>query len=331
MRTAINGLSASLGKNPSLVQGPGGNVSWKDGARLHVKASGTWLADALDRDIFVSLSLPDVHARMARGEYAFAVDGGPGQSLRASIETALHALLPHRVVVHVHPVDVIARSVREGAQAAFASLMEGLDWVWIDYAKPGEPLARAMQRASDAMGRAPDVWVLANHGLVVGADDPERAWRVVEEIGSRVAVAPRRAPLQPNLERLRPWLDAGYRLPREPIAHALALDPLATETAQSRWVLYPDQAVFLGGAGLFDPGEGPDARQVHPLGPVVIVPDAGVVVADGVNPACEAMLVCYSEVLLRCGSAEDIVSLTDDEISEIVNWDAEAFRRQIAR
>ncbi|WP_420135808.1 class II aldolase/adducin family protein [Rhodopseudomonas sp.] len=331
MRSAINGLSARLGKDRSLVQGPGGNVSWKDGVNLHVKASGTWLADAMERDIFVSLSLPDLHERMDRGEYAFTIDRESKPSLRPSIETALHAVLPHRVVAHVHPVDVIARSVRRGAQVTFARLLEGLDWIWIDYAKPGEPLAKAMRTAANDMGSVPAVWVLANHGLVVGADDPAQAMRLVDEICVRVAISPRAAAFGPQLDALQPWLEAGYRLPQDPVAHAPAFDALASELARRHWVMYPDQAVVLGACGVFDRGDGPDPRQLHPVAPVVVVPGAGVVLAEGANPACEAMLVCYCEVLLRCDTADDIVSLTPEEINEIVHWDAEAFRRQLVR
>ncbi len=46
-------MSARVGKNILLVQGAGGNSSVKHGDVLWVKASGTWLADAEDKDIFV--------------------------------------------------------------------------------------------------------------------------------------------------------------------------------------------------------------------------------------------------------------------------------------
>ena len=39
--------------NPLLVQGAGGNVSWKEEDTLWVKASGTWLSDASAEDIFL--------------------------------------------------------------------------------------------------------------------------------------------------------------------------------------------------------------------------------------------------------------------------------------
>ena len=54
----VKAFCAWIGKDPLLVQGAGGNVSWKDGDTLWVKASGTWLADATEKDIFVPVDLP---------------------------------------------------------------------------------------------------------------------------------------------------------------------------------------------------------------------------------------------------------------------------------
>lgn len=50
-------MSARVGRNILLVQGAGGNSSVKEDDVLWVKASGTWLADAEDKDIFVPVAL----------------------------------------------------------------------------------------------------------------------------------------------------------------------------------------------------------------------------------------------------------------------------------
>ena len=46
-------MCTMFGANPLLVQGAGGNVSWKEEDTLWVKASGTWLSDASAEDIFL--------------------------------------------------------------------------------------------------------------------------------------------------------------------------------------------------------------------------------------------------------------------------------------
>lgn len=39
----LNALAASLGRDPLVVQGPGGNISLKRDGVMWVKASGTWM------------------------------------------------------------------------------------------------------------------------------------------------------------------------------------------------------------------------------------------------------------------------------------------------
>ena len=52
--TKIKEYCAEIGRNSQLVQGPGGNISWKDGSTLYIKASGKWLANAKKEEIFAS-------------------------------------------------------------------------------------------------------------------------------------------------------------------------------------------------------------------------------------------------------------------------------------
>ena len=54
---ALRDLSARLGADPLLVQAAGGNTSLKQDGVMWIKASGTWLMDALNKDIFVPLDM----------------------------------------------------------------------------------------------------------------------------------------------------------------------------------------------------------------------------------------------------------------------------------
>src|SRR5580698_6397091 len=112
---ALLRYAAAIGTDPSLVQAAGGNVSLKRDGVLWVKASGTWLANAERQDIFVPVHLAPLLAAMladnAEDTMPFvAADKNPS-GLRPSIETTLHGVLPHPVVVHVHCVETIAWAV----------------------------------------------------------------------------------------------------------------------------------------------------------------------------------------------------------------------------
>ena len=58
-------MSARVGRNILLVQGAGGNSSIKHDDILWVKASGTWLADAEQKDIFVPVPLGAARTALA--------------------------------------------------------------------------------------------------------------------------------------------------------------------------------------------------------------------------------------------------------------------------
>src|SRR5258707_8743628 len=105
-------VSARIGEDIDLVQGAGGNSSVKVGEVLWVKASGTWLAAAREQPIFLPLDLGVIHRGVAAGAddpiAPALLGGGPAGGLRPSIETSLHALLPHRLGLPVPSVNPIA-------------------------------------------------------------------------------------------------------------------------------------------------------------------------------------------------------------------------------
>jgi rhamnose utilization protein RhaD (predicted bifunctional aldolase and dehydrogenase) len=65
----LNFLTALVGSDLALVQGAGGVISLKNGDRLIVKASGTWMSRALaTNNIFTEVSRSEVIRRIEIGE-----------------------------------------------------------------------------------------------------------------------------------------------------------------------------------------------------------------------------------------------------------------------
>jgi rhamnose utilization protein RhaD (predicted bifunctional aldolase and dehydrogenase) len=133
---------ARIGADPLLVQGAGGNVSWKDGDTLWIKASGTWLAESTTKDIFVPVDLAHLRQAIAKKDFSATPKVVGDSNLRPSIETFLHALMPQHVVVHLHAIEVLAHLVHDNFQADFQSLLdESTPWAVVEYYKPGAALA----------------------------------------------------------------------------------------------------------------------------------------------------------------------------------------------
>src|ERR1700758_3862339 len=129
-------LSARIVGDPLLTQASTGNTSIKLDDVLWIKASGRCLADAKREDILVPLDLRAVKRCMN-----LRVDPAEVYAC-ASIETAMHAVLPHPVVLHVHSVNTIAWAVRADARLRLQRQLDGLRWQWVPYVPSGLPLAR---------------------------------------------------------------------------------------------------------------------------------------------------------------------------------------------
>ena len=61
-------ISFKLGSNSHLVQAAGGNTSIKSDGRMLIKASGTWLINSLDKDIFVEVDLNSITEKINNGK-----------------------------------------------------------------------------------------------------------------------------------------------------------------------------------------------------------------------------------------------------------------------
>src|ERR1035438_1103022 len=119
-------LTTRIGTDPLLTQASAGNSSTKLDGVLWIKASGKWMVDALNEDILIPLDLTEVITECLQQ----GVDPA-GRYPGASMETAMHAVLPHRVVLHVHSVNTIAWAVRTDAALQLQHQLDGLRWQWV--------------------------------------------------------------------------------------------------------------------------------------------------------------------------------------------------------
>jgi rhamnose utilization protein RhaD (predicted bifunctional aldolase and dehydrogenase) len=334
---ALRELSATLGADRLRTQGAGGNTSIKRDGILWIKASGTWLSDALARDIMTPVRLDPLLKAIAGGDprAATAVDFVHSSlnpaGLRPSIETSFHAIIPAPVVVHIHCVHTIALAVRRDGEEIARERLRGLGdvaCVFAPYRKPGLPLAQAIL---ERLTKGANVFVLANHGLIVAGE-------TVEEVADRIArvcgafAAPAGPAPPADLEKLASLVEGtGYRLPHDPAAHALALDPKSLAIA-SRGSLYPDHVVFLG-PGLAKgtiAGGRLKAPRSDPPPPMLALPGVGVAVHRSASKNAEAMALCLADVAARMPEEADLRVLTAAEERELMNWEAETYRQSLA-
>jgi len=299
-------LALRIGADETLVQGAGGNISLKMGDQMWIKASGTWMSEAGERPIFTSLDLPRAHAELERGSESFAAAQTGDSTLRPSIESALHVLMPQPLVVHVHSVNALAWLVRKDGRHAVEARMSGLAWGWVDYVRPGKPLAEAVARCLAEVPGASTL-LLANHGVVIGADDETALSALIRDVEARL-FAPGEGEQHTSL-------------------HALAfsdhLDALAAG------VVFPDQAVFLGPRiRVVEPDAHDDLKRALEIAPhCAVVRGAGVVFGEAASRASKAMMGCLSMISARLEPGAALHYLSDAQVAELLGWEAEKFRQ----
>src|SRR5437879_492308 len=91
--TALCQLSARIGNNLDQVQAGGGKTSLKDNGNLWVKASGKWLARAMQEEMFLPVPQAAILDCIERNrELVQEYETPSGVGLRPSVETAMHAV-----------------------------------------------------------------------------------------------------------------------------------------------------------------------------------------------------------------------------------------------
>ncbi len=170
--------SRLLGRDPLLVMHGGGNTSVKtsvadllgeDVQVLCVKGSGWDMADIEPPGLPAVRMEPLLRLRslqvlsdedMVRFQRGALVDPS---SPNPSVETLLHAFLPHKFVDHTHSAAVLALT-DQAADEALLREVYGDRVALVDYVKPGFDLAQAATRVYEAH---PDVegLILRKHGI----------------------------------------------------------------------------------------------------------------------------------------------------------------------
>jgi len=185
-----------FGRDREVANYGGGNTSTKSRERDHagrevdvlwVKGSGSDLA-TIRAEQFTGLKLDEVLPLEERDEmsdeemvaYLASCQLTPSMP-RGSIETLLHAFVPHPHVDHTHPDAINMICCAKGGEE-FARECFGEEAVWIPYIRPGFTLSKQVGEAVRSNANARFI-LLAKHGLVTWGETHEQSYaRTIEAI-----------------------------------------------------------------------------------------------------------------------------------------------------
>lgn len=201
-------ISNVTGKDPTLVQGGGGNTSVKtaDGRYMYIKASGTALKDMNEKKgwrrmrlepvlaILKDKSLPKMDASTREPEVVnrllLACDDNVKIIARPSVEAHLHACLD-KCVIHLHPSAAGAFVNAKNGKAKLEKLFkdESLPPLWVPYVDPGYMLAKRIARLVDGYQKQfcekPAILFLEKHGLFITTKSAAGALQLVRRVMNR--------------------------------------------------------------------------------------------------------------------------------------------------
>jgi rhamnose utilization protein RhaD (predicted bifunctional aldolase and dehydrogenase) len=271
-----------------LIQGSGGNVSYKNGAQIWVKASGMKLSLANDEDIFCKLDYKNVtlDELKEKEDFSDCVTG----NLRPSIEVNFHILIRFRYVTHLHSLGAIAIGFLKKNALPSELNYFGFNFAKIPYIRPGRILAKYMID-SDMLNTK--ILVLQNHGVIFSSND------LIE------------------LENLIHDAESAFR------SYVVSL-PISDEFPS--WVeillggvLTPDEAVFL--------GRTPFTRSNVALTDTISISNTSeLLYPKHYSDEHRNLANFYVRLAKLIEKRTQVSYLSEDEVNEILNWDKEKLR-----
>ena len=320
-------VSLRMGNNLDLIQANGGNTSIKIGNYLFIKASGKHLADINNSEIFTKVPLKPKSFQNHNNEIK-KLSNNKLQELRPSIELDLHLLISSKVVLHSHPVDLIAQTMMSDGENKLDKLLEDFDWLWVDYCKPGIELATKVENLLNK--KRVNILVLQNHGLVIGAETPLEAEMIQRRILEKVKLTGRRYVLRnkDKLKKLKDKFPEFVHLPKYDVIHSIANDQWSLKLSQMN-PHCPDHAVFCGLKPVIISDIERDFSKIKDL-PYIIIKNYGVILFQK-SESLEAMLRSQAEIFLKIPRNEEINLLGDNECKDLINWEAEKLRKSMIK
>lgn len=317
---ALSRFSAQKGRDLDLIQGQGGNSSVKINGQLHVKASGSRLEEAENRNIFAICDLALCKAGFHKND-EHAINNsviGSEDGLRPSIETSLHAMLPGKIVFHYHCVNTIAASVDGSLKGHKKQALDQLGAAEINYVKPGLPVTAAILETG--CQEAPII-LLQNHGAVVQAESLEQIETLMNKLGEAIN---RKAAFN-IFNGKRSLAGVGDGWSKYVDDDIIELGRLIENHPDIRnETLYPDHAVILG-HGI------PSHADLNGGDPGwYISSDGALFVRDDRRVILEPMIESLLRVCARLNLKAPRSTLSEEDVGALLNWDAEKARVKIA-
>jgi rhamnose utilization protein RhaD (predicted bifunctional aldolase and dehydrogenase) len=360
-------ISRHYGGDSAYVIAGGGNTSFKDDQRIWIKASGIPLS-GIGESGFVCLSrqklgeieensYPEdsvLREEQVKRDMQRAIISP--KNLRPSVETSLHNLIDHSLIVHTHPTIINAVMCANDAQKEVEERF-GSEALYVEYTDPGYILFKKLQAEirtyRQRYGAEPKIIFLQNHGIFVGAGSAPEVKDIYRSIESRIR--------EGKDLKLSPGKMEGYQselasivsdhyASRNLVSKAFR-SPLSDHFSSSRnqyqkisRPFTPDIIVYCKSnylfleKGLKLKGTGESLREFEKTKgyfPKVIVEEkGGLIIVEESEKSIQTVLEVFTDMMKISLLSEQFGGphfMTKEQISFIDNWEVENYRRSVAK
>ena len=337
-------ISKEVGVPVDYTQGGGGNTSVKlDDRYMAVKASGCKLKQITPTEGYVIIDYKKIKEYYEHVDLNADVDFEKEsadmakqsvepvswlKALRPSVEAGFHSVLK-KYVVHTHSVYANILTCIENGQELVGKIFQGKSYetAWIPYINPGFCLTLKIQEAigecTRPTGKAPEVFFMQNHGLIVTTDDCKKTIQLHSDVNDTIREYLKINEDFPEVELFT--VDQKTVISKTGYIKEFVKDGSLQPGFFEEVVLYPDQFVYLNGGVAFN---GLDNK-------LNIITQTGEVIYK--TNAAEALTM--EETLLGCVFVLNEIkkrklplkTMSEKDIDFIRNWESEAYRKSLVK
>jgi rhamnose utilization protein RhaD (predicted bifunctional aldolase and dehydrogenase) len=325
LRLQIENFCKKIGTNKSLVYGAGGNISWKESGLLWIKSSGTNLADATKKNIFVPIQLKILKKNIKNNLFYKKIEIAKKEANKPSIETYMHAVIPHRIVVHLHPVDFLVRLINKNSELILKKLLSGYIVDFFEYIKPGGKLAKKIYNRKIKFKKI-NIILLQNHGFVVSSNNLKPINLFLKKILKKIKIKKKF-----YLKRIdfKAKKILGYKFSRNKKIQNIIENKNIFNNLTKNWAICPDHVNFLGSKPLiFSKTKDYISIKNKKKPPFLFFKKDGVYEKNFIKRNEREQLVAYYDIVSKSNS-NLITTLNKSQINEIINWKQEIYRRNL--
>jgi rhamnose utilization protein RhaD (predicted bifunctional aldolase and dehydrogenase) len=320
----INNFCQKIGKNKLLVQGGGGNVSWKQNSTLWIKASGTSLSQAKKKNIFTPVNLQKLQKSIKLGDF-FQKPVVRYGILIPSIETYMHAVIPHKIVVHLHAIDFLSFLINKNAKIFLKKKLCEYDHTFLGYVKPGGDLAKLIYKKNIKYKKI-NLILLKNHGIIISSNDLKLVDFFLHKILKKIRIKnlPKLKSKKYKVKKIK-----GYKFCSSKKIQNIILNKYIYNNLKKKWAISPDHVNYLGSSPIVFEKFNSYLLKSKCIAPYLFFKDSGVYENVTNTKNQYNQLKAYYDTMIRQLNFNDIDTLDMKQIKDIISWDIEIYRRSL--